>query len=134
MIGGAPTTEIEFLLPGLRIETIRTKHRLIVGVTAMTPVAAGRTIIRHMIYWDWPLISVLKPILARMSDNFLNQDGAILSAQAENLSIGRHRTLYAGEPDIPAQWYFALKRSWAEANDPKIFENPLSEETLRWRT
>ncbi len=133
-LGGAPTTEIEFRLPGLRLETIRNDRHVILGLTAITPTAPGETLITHVIYWDSPALTALTPVISGMARNFLSQDGAILIAQGENLEGADHRPLYAGEPDAPAQWYFRLKRAWAACEPHTEFENPLSAQTLRWRT
>lgn len=133
-IGGAPTTEIEFRLPALRLEHIRTKDRRILALTAMTPGEAGRTRIVHLLYWDFALFDLVRPIAQGMADDFLKQDGDILRLQNENLSRGRPRPLYLGDADEPAKWYMALKRAWVEGGGSGGFVNPLAPATLRWRT
>ncbi len=131
-IGGAPSTEIEFRLPALRLEHIRTKDRRVLALTAMTPGDAGATRIVHLNYWDFALFDALQPFAQAMADSFLRQDGDILRLQNENLSRARHRTLYLGDADEPAKWYFALKKTWRE--DGAGFVNPLAPARLRWRT
>ncbi len=133
-LGGAPTTEIEFRLPGLRLETVRNDRYLILGLTAITPTEAGENLITHVLYWDSPVLSALTPVVSAMARSFLSQDGAILNAQGDNLARVEHRPLYAGEPDTPAQWYFRLKRAWRTRDRKAQFVNPLSAQTLRWRT
>lgn len=132
-IGGAPRTEIEFRLPALRLEHIRTSDRRILALTAMTPGETGTTRIVHLNYWDFALFDLIQPLAQEMADSFLKQDGAILRLQNENLSRARHRALYLGDADEPAKWYFALKKAWAETGAAD-FVNPLSPATLRWRT
>ena len=131
-IGGAPSTEIEFRLPALRLEHIRTKDRRVLALTAMTPAEAGATRIVHLNYWDFALFDALQPFAQGMADSFLKQDGDILRLQNENLSRARHRMLYLGDADEPAKWYFALKKAWGE--NGAGFVNPLAPATLRWRT
>lgn len=131
-IGGAPSTEIEFRLPALRLEHIRTKRRRVLALTAMTPGEAGTTRIVHLNYWDIALFDALRPFAQDMADNFLNQDGAILRLQNENLARARHRALFLGDADEPAKWYFALKKAWGD--DGAGFVNPLAPARLRWRT
>lgn len=133
-LGGAPTTEIEFRLPGLRLETIRTGARTILGLTAITPTEAGAADIHHMIFWDLPLLTVIQPIAQGMAENFLAQDGGILRAQNLNLSRAPHRPLYLGDPDEPAKWYLRLKRAWGERTPGAPFVNPIAGGALRWRT
>lgn len=133
-LGGAPTTEIEFRLPGVRLETIRVGRQMILGLTCMTPIEPGRTAITHLIYWDLPMLTVLTPVAQRMAENFLAQDGAILRAQNENLSRRDHRPLYVGDPDEPAKWYLRLKRAWGARPPGGDFVNPVKDGSLRWRT
>lgn len=133
-IGGAPTTEIEFRLPAVRIETIRAGARTVLGLTGMTPAEDGRVDILHCVFWDLPLLDIARPLLRRMADNFLGQDGAILNAQDENLTLRRHRPLYVGDADELAKWYFRLKRAWRDRDEGAGFVNPIAPTTLRWRT
>ncbi len=133
-IGGAPTTEIEFRLPGLRLEHVRKDRRRLLGLTAMTPVDERTTRITHVIYWDFLLLDLLRPIAQSMADDFLGQDGAILRLQNENLSRIDHHPLYFGEADEPAKWYLNLKRAWAARSASGGFVNPLPPAALRWRT
>lgn len=131
-LGGAPVTEIEFRLPALRLEHIRTNSRRVLALTAMTPAEPGATRITHLLYWDFTLFDALRPFAQGMADGFLKQDGDILRLQNENLARARHRTLYLGDADEPARWYFALKKAWGETGAG--FVNPLAPATLRWRT
>lgn len=133
-IGGTPTTEIEFRLPSLRLEHIRNDKRRILGLTAMTPGETNATRIVHVIYWDFALLDLLRPIAQSMANDFLGQDGAILRLQNENLGCIDHRPLYFGDADEPAKWYLKLKRAWAARDEPGGFTNPLAPSDLRWRT
>lgn len=133
-IGGAPTTEIEFRLPALRLEHIRTKRRRILGLTAMTPAEAGKTRIVHVIFWDLAALDLMRPLAQSMADDFLAQDGAILSLQNENLKRAGHRPLYFGDADEPAKFYLKLKRAWESRTENGGFKNPIAPAELRWRT
>lgn len=133
-VGGAPTTEIEFRLPALRLEHIRTDRRRILGLTAMTPTEANRTRIVHVIFWDFALLDFLRPVAQAMANDFLAQDGAILSLQNENLKRADHRPLYFSDADEPAKWYLKLKRAWESRKETSGFTNPLAPAELRWRT
>lgn len=136
LLGGAPTTEIEFRLPGLRFEWIRTKKRLVFGLTAMTPGEKGHVRINHIMFWDSMVFTLMTPIAQKMSDDFFGQDRAILEAQHLNLARGHHRPLFLGDADVPAQWYCQLKKAWSDQSNAPIspFENPLKAATLEWRT
>lgn len=134
MLGGAPTTEIEFRLPGLRLETIRRGPRTILGLTAITPGEPGRVKIAHVIFWDMALLALAKPFARGMARSFLAQDAAILTVQNRNLARLDHRPLYLGDPDEPAKWYRRLKRAWRARAPGAPFVNPIEGGTLRWRT
>lgn len=133
-IGGAPTTEIEFRLPALRLEHISNGKRRILGLTAMTPAETNRTRIAHIIFWDFALLDLARPLAQSMADDFLAQDGAILSLQNENLKREAHRALYFGDADEPAKFYLLLKRAWEARKDRGGFVNPVAARDLRWRT
>ena len=133
-LGGAPTTEIRFELPGLRIETIKTSLATIIGLTTITPTDNGKVDLRHTLYWDLPLLNLGKPFIKKLVRDFLKQDANILTAQHNNISTRNFKPLYAGEPDIPAQWYFKLKRAWAQRAEDAPFINPLTEAVLHWKT
>lgn len=132
MLGGTPTTEIEFRLPGIRLEWIRQGASTILGLTAMTPIEKNNVRINHFIFWDRKMLNLVTPFVQRMANNFIGQDGAILIEQNKNLSRAPHRSLYLGHPDMPAQWYFKLKKAWA--GEEESFVNPLSAATLQWKT
>jgi len=157
LLGGAPQTRIDFLLPGLRVETITAGNKIVTGLTAITPVTQSRNRITHCLYWNWPVLSLLKPVVSAMAASFLAQDGAILSAQALNQRSSspagqNSRPLFLGMPDMPAGWYMQLSRAWrAHMNenakdDPAQgtkeigatasagFENPVKPASLHWRT
>lgn len=132
--GAAPTTEIEFRLPAVRVETIRNGKRSLVGLTCVTPTDENACEILHFIFWDILALDFIRPFAQHMGESFLAQDGAILRAQNMNLSRENHRPLYVGDPDEPAKWYLKLKRAWAERAPGAPFDNPVSGGELRWRT
>jgi phenylpropionate dioxygenase-like ring-hydroxylating dioxygenase large terminal subunit len=134
IFGGDPTTEIEFRLPALRVETIRAGRKRVLSMTAMTPAQANATRIVHVIFWDIFAFDILQPVAQRMADGFLAQDAAILSRQNENLERLAHRPLYLGDPDEPAKWYLKLKEAWRDRGAKGGFKNPIAPATLRWRT
>ncbi len=135
LIGGALTTEIEFRLPGTRLETIRNEKHTILGLTCITPLEAGTSEITQMFFWDMPLLSVLRPITYPLMKTFLGQDGKILREQNENIARYRPTMMYVEEPDELAKWYLKLKREWLTARgDERSFENPITEATLHWKT
>src|SRR6201996_4870224 len=63
-LGGAPATEITFRLPGLRWEHITIGARQVLSLTCLTPETETRTRITQVLWWDHPIASLLKPIVA----------------------------------------------------------------------
>lgn len=133
-LGGAPLTAIEFRLPALRLEHVTAGKRKILGLTAITPAAEGGIRIVHAMFWDMPVLDLVRPILSGMARDFLAQDSDILASQNENLSSVGHRPLYLGDPDEPARWYMRLKLAWNARHEAGGFQHPIAPATLRWKT
>src|SRR3546814_15294033 len=74
LLGGTPTTEIRFRLPGIRIEDIEIGRHRVCGLTAVTPVDVTTTEIHHLIFWTIPWLSMLNPLLAPFARRFLAQE------------------------------------------------------------
>lgn len=134
ILGGTPTTEIEFRLPGLRAETVTTEKHTIVSFTAVTPLDEGSSEMTQVGYWDAPFLDLLRPALIPMARGFLNQDGRMFTLQKQGLDYDPNLML-VGEMDRQAQWYFRLKKEWADHKaENRPFVNPIEPQTLRWRT
>ncbi|MEM1192130.1 MAG: aromatic ring-hydroxylating dioxygenase subunit alpha [Pseudomonadota bacterium] len=138
-LGGAPTTQIDVILPGIRIETIRNDRHLIVGVTAITPLSANRNRLFHALYWTPWAMTALTPIIDAMASSFLAQDAAILTAQAHRLGqSGCPAPLFVGDPDEPSKWMRQLAKAWrahrVAGGNMADFQNPVAVRDLRWRT
>ncbi len=134
LLGGTPETEITFRLPGVRVEHIRAGPRHVVGLTAVTPVTETETEINHVIYWDVPLLSVIRPFGRVIARAFLNQDKRIVERQQRGLRFDPQLMLI-DDADTQAKWYFRLKKAYAEAVDTGTpFVNPVTARTLRWRS
>lgn len=134
ILGGAPTTEISFRLPGIRIERIKAgKHRL-VGLTSVTPIDEKTTEITQSFYWTMPFLSILKPVARRFMRNFLAQDRDMVDLQQQGLRFDP-RLMLINDADVQAKWYHRLKSEWDEAVEQgRPFENPVKPATLRWRS
>lgn len=134
LLGGVPTTEIRFQLPGLRIEDIEIGRHRVCGLTTVTPIDATTTEIHQMFFWTVPFLSLLKPVLAPFVRRFLAQDRDVVVRQQRGLSHNPTLMLI-NDADVQAKWYFRLKKAyaaWRGGDAP--FENPVRETTLRWRS
>lgn len=131
---GRPQTEVDFLLPGQRIERIRIGERSIVNATFATPIDARRTLLTNVLLSDLPQLMPLAPLIRRAARAFLRQDQRILELAQQGLER-KPTMLLLGQADRLAQWYFRLKRDYAAArHDGRAFSNTLAPERLRWRT
>jgi len=136
ILGGTPTTEIRFRLPGIRIEDIEIgSERRVCGLTTVTPIDAKTTEIHHMITWNIPLLSVVRPILQPFARRFLGQDRDVVVKQQRGLEHNPNLMLI-NDADMQAKWYFRLKKAYAawRAEGGGEFRNPVREMTLRWRS
>lgn len=134
ILGGAPSTEITFRLPGLRWEHIQIGSRSVIGLTCLTPESDNRTKITQVFYWDVPLLSLIRPLARKAARDFLKQDGDMVNLQ--QLGLAHNPTLlWIDDADTQAKWYHQLKKAWITAREAGVdFENPIQPTTLRWRS
>jgi phenylpropionate dioxygenase-like ring-hydroxylating dioxygenase large terminal subunit len=132
LLGGTPTTEIRFRLPGIRVEDIEIGEKRVCGLTAVTPVDAETTEIHHMIYWNVGWAGALKPILSLFARKFLGQDRDVVVKQQRGLKH-KPNLMLINDADMQAKWYFRLKKAYGGWGDGP-FDNPVRETTLRWRS
>ena len=134
ILGGKPETEIEFQLPGIRIETIEAGRHRFVGMTALTPIDEGSCEVNQIMYWTMPWLTVLKPLLRPFIRAFLGQDRDVVAMQQAGLKHDP-RLMLIDDADTQAKWYFVLKREFARARaEGRPFANPVKETVLRWRS
>lgn len=134
ILGGKPTTEITFRLPGSRIEHIKVGNRNFYAVTGLMPISHNKTQIIQMSFWDIPWLSVAKPLIKAFSHVFLGQDIDAVNKQQEGLKYDPSLMLI-NDADTQAKWYFSLKKEWSESTEAKrSFKNPVSDVTLSWKS
>jgi phenylpropionate dioxygenase-like ring-hydroxylating dioxygenase large terminal subunit len=134
ILGGKPTTEIAFRLPGIRIERISVGRHCIVGLTSVTPIDEKTTEITQSFYWTMPFLTVFKPIARHFLRRFLGQDRDMVNLQQQGLKFDP-RLMLINDADVQAKWYQRLKSEWTTAIDQgRPFENPVKPATLRWRS
>jgi len=134
LLGGAPSTEITFRLPGLRWEHITIGARQVLSLTCLTPLTDKTTAIAQMMWWDHPMASLLKPFVASAARKFLRQDAGMVDLQNQGL-VYDPSLLWVDDADRQAKWYQALKREWtASRREDRGFVNPVEGGILRWRS
>lgn len=134
LLGPGVKVEIQFLLPGLRAESITTERHSFLGLAAITPIHEMLCEIREIMYWNAPTLDLIKPFARPFTKTFLQQDARIMRLQGEGLA---HRPPLMQIPDADTLmvWYRRLKREWARSRqEGRAFENPVKPQVLRYRT
>ena len=134
---GAPTTTmIDFVLPNMRLEEIRSGQLWFSSRATVTPVTREHCRIDFVAAWNlvrW--MPLVVPIFRSFAKTFLRQDQETMIQQAEGF---RHnpRLMLIDDADRPAKWYFALKANLLEsrqAGTPMV--HPMAgPTTLHWRS
>ena len=129
--GEAITTQIDFVLPNRRYETIRAGSKWFSSLTTVTPVTASTCRIDVVAAWNvfyW--VPFVTQIATFFGARFVRQDQETMVEQAEGLRFNPGLMLI-DDADKPAKWYFALKQARLRGTG----ENPLSGPvTLHWRS
>jgi phenylpropionate dioxygenase-like ring-hydroxylating dioxygenase large terminal subunit len=136
LLGADVSTEITFELPSTRFEniagTVFGRHIDVVGLTACTPIDAKTTLVTQIFYWPTWLFFI-KPFFLMMGPTFLSDDRRAVEMQREGLEFSSVLT-FVQDADVPALWYYRLKKAWNASNGGMDFTNPLRAETLRWKS
>lgn len=132
----AITTTIDFVLPNLRLETIRAGTYWFSSLTTVTPITRSHCRIDVVACWNifrWLPFGpeLLKYVFAK----FVEQDRRTMEMQSEGLRYNPHLMLI-DDADRPAKWYFQLKQALLEARrNGAEFRHPISGPvTLKWRS
>ena len=130
------TTTIDFVLPNLRLETIRAGKYWFSSLTTVTPVTRDHCRIDVVACWNifraFPFgASILKFVFAK----FVEQDRRTMELQSEGLKTNPHLMLI-DDADRPAKWYFGLKAAHLEAKrSGGEMKHPMTGPvTLKWRS
>lgn len=130
------TTTIDFVLPNLRLETIRAGKYWFSSLTTVTPITRDHCRIDVVACWNifrfMPLApSLLKFVFAK----FVEQDRRTMELQSEGLKTNPHLMLI-DDADRPAKWYFGLKAAHLETKrSGREMKHPMSGPvTLKWRS
>ncbi|HUK24262.1 MAG TPA: Rieske 2Fe-2S domain-containing protein [Terriglobales bacterium] len=130
------TTTIDFVLPNLRLETIRAGKYWFSSLTTVTPIHRNQCRIDVVACWNifrWVPFGpeLLKFVFAK----FVEQDRRTMELQSQGLKSNPHLMLI-DDADRPAKWYFALKAAHLEARrNGGEMRHPMSGPvTLKWRS
>jgi phenylpropionate dioxygenase-like ring-hydroxylating dioxygenase large terminal subunit len=134
---GAPTTTmIDFVLPNMRLEEIRSGALWFSSRATVTPVRRDLCRIDFVAAWNllrW--MPLVVPVFRAFAKKFLLQDRQTMIQQSEGLKHNPHLMLI-DDADRPAKWYFALKANHIESQRTGLpAAHPMAAPvTLRWRS
>jgi phenylpropionate dioxygenase-like ring-hydroxylating dioxygenase large terminal subunit len=130
------TTAIDFVLPNLRLETIRAGKYWFSSLTTVTPITRSHCRIDVVACWNifrWVPFgpALLKFVFAK----FVEQDRQTMENQSEGLKHNPHLML-VDDADRPAKWYFQLKAAYRESRRTGgEMRHPMpGPVTLKWRS
>ncbi len=134
LLGGEPTTEITFRLPGTRLEHVQVGKKSFYSLTALMPISENRTQVIQMAFWNIPWLSLAKPLIKSFSHTFLGQDLTAVTKQQQGLKYDPSLMLI-NDADTQAKWYYALKKEWDNhISEQRDFKNPVPETVLSWKS
>lgn len=130
------TTTIDFVLPNLRLETIRAGKYWFSSLTTVTPITHDHCRIDVVACWNiFRSIPFGPSLLKFVFAKFVEQDRRTMELQSEGLKTNPHLMLI-DDADRPAKWYFGLKAAHLEAKrSGGEMKHPMSGPvTLKWRS
>jgi phenylpropionate dioxygenase-like ring-hydroxylating dioxygenase large terminal subunit len=130
--GEPVTTTIDFVLPNIRTEEIRSGKLWFSSRATVTPVKRDLCRIDFAAAWNLLLPVWIFRIFAQ---KFLRQDQETMILQAEGLKHNP-RLMLIDDADRPAKWYFGLKANLLESRRTgRAMVHPISGPvTLHWRS
>jgi phenylpropionate dioxygenase-like ring-hydroxylating dioxygenase large terminal subunit len=111
MTGEPASTTIDFVLPNMRLEEIRSGKLWFSSRATVTPVWRDLCRIDFVAAWNVP---IPVPIFRLFANIFLRQDQETMIQQSEGLKHNP-RLMLIDDADRPAKWYFALKQNYLES-------------------
>lgn len=136
-IYGEPiTTVIEFILPNIRLETIRCGRYWFSSRATVTPITPDHCRIDFCAAWNiFRSVPFIVSIFRLFARRFIRQDQETMEKQAEGL---RHNPsmMLIDDADRPARFYFQLKEAYLKSRSTgQPMQHPITEPVLlRWRS
>jgi hypothetical protein len=125
------TTQIDFVLPNRRYETIRCGAKWFSSLTTVTPVTPSTCRIDVIAAWNvFYHVPFVTSIATFFGARFVRQDQETMIEQAEGLKFNPGLMLI-DDADKPAKWYFALKQARLKGTDEHPLPGPVA---LHWRS
>jgi phenylpropionate dioxygenase-like ring-hydroxylating dioxygenase large terminal subunit len=134
--GGEITTQIDFILPNLRIEQVRCGPYWFCDRTTVTPIRRDLCRLDFCAAWNlFPWMPFVVPILKFFGKRFIAQDQGVIEKQQPGLKV-QPRMMLIDDADRQARWYFELKAAYLlSQKNGEPMKHPMSGPvTLRWRS
>lgn len=135
ILKGGKSTEIDFQIPGVRIEHIRMGEKNeVISITTLTPLNKNETELNHFFYTTLAVANIFWLPLKTLGKTFIGQDVGIFNKLKRGLETNP-KLMLVGDPDTQARWYYELKKQWNKAQQENIpFVNTLEPGKLKWVT
>ncbi len=135
VLKGGKSTEIDFQIPGVRIEHIKMGEKNeIISITTLTPINERETELNHFVYTSLKAVNFFWWPLQKLGKIFIGQDLHIFEKLKKGLETNP-KLMLVGDPDTQARWYYDLKKQWNKAQEENIpFINTLETQKLQWVT
>jgi phenylpropionate dioxygenase-like ring-hydroxylating dioxygenase large terminal subunit len=135
ILKGGTSTEIDFQIPGVRIEHIKIGEKNeVISITTLTPLNDRETELNNFFYTTLKIATFFWWPLRKLGRTFIGQDLGIFRKLEKGLENNPNLML-VGEPDLQARWYYELKKQWIKAQEEnKPFQNTIKGGTLHWVT
>lgn len=125
------TTQIDFVLPNRRYETIRCGDKWFSSLTTVTPVTPSTCRIDVAAAWNvFYRVPFVAPVARFFGARFVRQDQQTMIEQARGLRF-HPALMLIDDADKPAKWYFALKQARLTGTGAHPLPGPV---TLHWRS
>jgi phenylpropionate dioxygenase-like ring-hydroxylating dioxygenase large terminal subunit len=130
------TTQIDIVLPNIRVEEVRCGSYWFTNRTMITPIKSDLSRLDFVAAWnllDWvPFVREIFLVFAR---RFIKQDEQVMTKLAVGFAHNPPLMLI-DDADRLVKWYYQLKAAYVDAKSSKMpMVHPLSGQvTLRWRT
>jgi phenylpropionate dioxygenase-like ring-hydroxylating dioxygenase large terminal subunit len=133
--GDEVTTQIDFVLPNMRTETIRCGAHWFSNRTTVTPIERNRCRLDFVAAWNLFRWFPVTPFLRFFGKRFIGQDQRVIELQQPGLKV-QPRMMLIDDADRQARWYFQLKAAYLasmQSGTPLLhpMDGPV---TLRWRS
>jgi phenylpropionate dioxygenase-like ring-hydroxylating dioxygenase large terminal subunit len=134
VLKGGKSTEIDFQIPGLRIEHITMGNDEIISITTLTPLNENETELNQFVSTTLAAVNIFWLPLKAFAKTFIGQDAGIFKKLRKGLETNP-KLMLVGDPDTQARWYHELKKQWNKAQEENTpFVNTLETHKLKWVT